>query len=1158
MRTAMAGPLIMLLCCGRCLAAEAGGTSEFYVNDSIAEGDFAAGNDINPGTSRDAPAFSIQALLDRYPTIGEGCTVHVSAGTFTENIVIDAQHGGLCLEGAGSGLTIIDGGRSGPCLTFDGAVGCVVAGFTFTNGTGGIVCRGASPTIAENAIVGNSAREGAGISADAASQPTIESNAISGNIAERMGGGIYCLGPCVIRNNVIVENRAAVGAGVHCTAPSGAPPAVIEQNTFAANDATGAGGGVMCVGSVTVAGNVITGNSAAAGGGLALKVRQADDIPTQVLVVNNILADNSATVGGGVSVEGFHSFFAAVACSFTNNTFSGNTADSAGGAIDSYDYVPSLAVTNCIVRSNQAPCGPAVALRAAYLGPDCTVSYSNIEGGSEAVYQQYGAVLRWGSGNLDVDPLFAAPDAGDYHLQSAYGRWNGAGWVLDAATSPCVDAGDPASGYAAEPQGNGARINMGAYGNTAEASRSSFYLAVGSTPINGVQIAGDAPGVTEYALTFDAQASVALTAPSTTIIDDGVRYDFQHWRVDGIDQPDDEPTVQIDVAGARSAVAVYALRRHTLAVRSMPVRSIYVWGSDAGLTDYTAACDDQRGIVLTAPLTVTVGGRSYRFVRWSLNGVDRPDGQNQLVFTITDDSAAEARYEIVKHELVVDARPVSSVTIAGTRPGSTRYSVTVDDGDTVFLQAPAAVLDGLELYDFVRWEVNGNPQPAGSRLVELLVKGGTTATAVYHVPVMRTLSVESAPISEVRIEGTRPGLTGYTVDCRESENVTLIAPVNVDRGGMFRFVQWLVDGAPASAGHSLQMTVAQDHAVQAVYEPVEGPVLILRGPGERGEGALPADDSEFTIDVYGENLPDFAGLQLSVEFLSAGNAADGFTIAYGGPPSPFSGYRIAWNEEFLPVVLGGCDGRIVVLCSVEQQIDPVTFEVLGYVDKTIVERTWLMSITYRSMGAVEEGPYAIAVGTETVVGNSDGLHIPCDVIGGSLVVCADQAPPAPDPMTWAVDPHPEGSTSISMIATIAEDYKAGVEYYFEEVSGNPGGSDSGWQRSPVYIDAGLTPGLEYSYRVKARDLSLAHNETAYSPVMSAGVASSGTDGPQTLEADTNNDCSVDILDLIFVRNRLLQDVDTADNRSADVNGDGKITVLDLIAVRNRLGTRCEE
>ena len=56
-----------------------------------------------------------------------------------------------------------------------------------------------------------------------------------------------------------------------------------------------------------------------------------------------------------------------------------------------------------------------------------------------------------------------------------------------------------------------------------------------------------------------------------------------------------------------------------------------------------------------------------------------------------------------------------------------------------------------------------------------------------------------------------------------------------------------------------------------------------------------------------------------------------------------------------------------------------------------------------------------------------------------------------------------------MTATTGSDQSAPVEYYVAELSGNPGGSDSGWMTDPVYIDTGLVPGTEYSYTVQMRD-----------------------------------------------------------------------------------------
>ncbi len=114
-----------------------------------------------------------------------------------------------------------------------------------------------------------------------------------------------------------------------------------------------------------------------------------------------------------------------------------------------------------------------------------TVAYCDVEGGWEGdgniqADPNFVALGRW----VDGDEAMADPGvwwAGDYHLKSQGLRWDAESksWVSDAVTSPCIDAGDPASQVLDEPatmtSGSGAqyvntRIDMGAYGGTAEAS----------------------------------------------------------------------------------------------------------------------------------------------------------------------------------------------------------------------------------------------------------------------------------------------------------------------------------------------------------------------------------------------------------------------------------------------------------------------------------------------------------------------------------------------------------------------------------------------------------------------------------------------------------------------------------------------------------------
>jgi len=72
-----------------------------------------------------------------------------------------------------------------------------------------------------------------------------------------------------------------------------------------------------------------------------------------------------------------------------------------------------------------------------------------------------------------TNPLFADLAGGDFHLQSAAGRYRPATgtWTNDALSSWAIDRGNPDSLFILEPQTNGGRVNIGAYGNTPFASK---------------------------------------------------------------------------------------------------------------------------------------------------------------------------------------------------------------------------------------------------------------------------------------------------------------------------------------------------------------------------------------------------------------------------------------------------------------------------------------------------------------------------------------------------------------------------------------------------------------------------------------------------------------------------------------------------------------
>ncbi|RLG68513.1 MAG: hypothetical protein DRO11_09005, partial [Methanobacteriota archaeon] len=129
-----------------------------------------------------------------------------------------------------------------------------------------------------------------------------------------------------------------------------------------------------------------------------------------------------------------------------------------------------------------------------------------------------------GTGNIYVNPLFADPVNGDFHLKSQAGRWNGTDWVNDNETSPCIDAGDPNSSYSNETYPHGQRINMGAYGNTTEASRSPYhkiYLSIPMTIYSNGEYSYPEPPITykdnqTVNITFNVSDTTNLTINSYT------------------------------------------------------------------------------------------------------------------------------------------------------------------------------------------------------------------------------------------------------------------------------------------------------------------------------------------------------------------------------------------------------------------------------------------------------------------------------------------------------------------------------------------------------------------------------------------------------------------------------------------------------------------
>ena len=317
-----------------------------------------------------------------------------------------------------------------------------------------------------------------------------------------MGGGLWANGKSVTIRDCIFRNNFAVDGGGGLSGQK--VDLLLDGCTFywnAASSDQGPGGGLKLDETSAVLANCVFSENGAAWGGAI-----HSSSPRYLEAMNCLMTANIARHGGGVfySEGGF--------LRVLNCTAFGNSAAEGCFLMDVTAPVrgkpaPWIEVNSCIL----ADCDNDISNSAGVL----TIQYTDIVAGTSAVNDPHRTVI-WGAGNIEVDPLFAAAgywadlndpnrvvepnDAnavwvdGDYHLQSKAGRYdpNTQTWVQDEVSSLCIDAGDPAQPFESELAGNGLQTNMGAYGGTAQASRSDyswwFATTQGPVPAEGLGI----------------------------------------------------------------------------------------------------------------------------------------------------------------------------------------------------------------------------------------------------------------------------------------------------------------------------------------------------------------------------------------------------------------------------------------------------------------------------------------------------------------------------------------------------------------------------------------------------------------------------------------------------------------------------------------------
>lgn len=365
-----------------------------------------------------SPGESIQAAID---AASAGDRVLVEAGTYPE--AIDFLGKAISVIGVCGALsTTIDAtGLGGPVVSFENGEGpdSVLVGFTITGGNatsnaiagGGIHAwdggSATTPTVMDCIVRDNHASfaNGGGV----AGNPTLVRCSIHGNsVVDGEGGGVF--GAPLMRHCVVAANSVSGGSGggIHV----GLGDASIEDCVIVANGSydTGRGGGVevgeAAAGSATLKRCVIAGNTVDAG-----------------IMATSLGGAVHVAPGGTADLE---------SCTIVGNLAATTPFGTSIGGI-----VGACSLRNSIVRDNSfVQIDSATAT---------SVTYCNVQG-------SFGGT----GGNIDADPGFVAPAAGDYHLVPG---------------SPCIDAGDFAL---VDPDGT--RSDIGAF------PFQSLYTRANTTP----------------------------------------------------------------------------------------------------------------------------------------------------------------------------------------------------------------------------------------------------------------------------------------------------------------------------------------------------------------------------------------------------------------------------------------------------------------------------------------------------------------------------------------------------------------------------------------------------------------------------------------------------------------------------------------------------
>ena len=271
---------------------------------------------------------AFQAALNTAASNGENDTINVTAGTFYLTSTLSfysTENYDLLIDGAGTGLTVLDGGTANQIMslrTTAGGADVAVWNITLRNGS--------------------SSTEGGGlhVQTDGASIE-IHDSSFDDNESEIMGGGanlVSTSGDITVSGCGFHRNSGETDAG-GLNAGSSSGTITLTGSTFEDNIVPGVhpgvpawdgGGAILYIdgsGQVVMTGNIFTGNQAADGAGGCMTYFIGSGV--HATISGNTFTGNTAQLDGGGCFTRINDNGT---ITFTDNVFTGNTTVTAGGA----------------------------------------------------------------------------------------------------------------------------------------------------------------------------------------------------------------------------------------------------------------------------------------------------------------------------------------------------------------------------------------------------------------------------------------------------------------------------------------------------------------------------------------------------------------------------------------------------------------------------------------------------------------------------------------------------------------------------------------------------------------------------------------------------------------------------------------------------------